>query len=123
MRRRGYVLALAVVMASQRVEAKQKIEAEIGVASWYGTKLNGQLTASGEVLDRQRLTAAHRTLPFGTVLEVTNRKNGRKVLVRVNDRGPLRKSRIIDLSPAAAAVLGMRKKGLAIVEIRPAQFE
>jgi rare lipoprotein A len=123
MRRRGYVLALAMVMASQRVEAKSRIETEVGVASWYGSKLNGQLTASGERLDRQRLTAAHRTLPFGTMLEVTNRKNGRKVLVRVNDRGPLRKSRIIDLSPAAAAVLGMRKKGLAVVEIRPAQFE
>lgn len=123
MRRRGYVLALAVVMASQRVEAKGKIEAEVGVASWYGTKLNGHLTASGERLDRQRLTAAHRTLPFGTMLEVTNPKNGRKVLVRVNDRGPLTKSRIIDLTPAAAAVLGMRKKGVAVVEIRPAQFE
>jgi len=123
MRRRGYVLALAVVMASQRVEAKGKIEAEVGVASWYGTRLNGHLTASGERLDRQRLTAAHRTLPFGTMLEVTNPKNGRKVLVRVNDRGPLKKSRIIDLTPAAAAVLGMRKKGLAVVEIRPAQFE
>ena len=123
MRRRGYVLALAVVMASQRVEAKAKIEAEVGVASWYGTRLNGHLTASGERLDRQRLTAAHRTLPFGTMLEVTNPKNGRKVLVRVNDRGPLKKSRIIDLTPAAAAVLGMRKKGLAVVEIRPAQFE
>ena len=123
MRRRGYVLALAVVMASQRVEAKGKIEAEVGVASWYGTRLNGHVTASGERLDRQRLTAAHRTLPFGTMLEVTNPKNGRKVLVRVNDRGPLTKSRIIDLTPAAAAVLGMRKKGLAVVEIRPAQFE
>ena len=123
MRRRGYVLALAVVMASQRVEAKGKIEAEVGVASWYGTRLNGHVTASGERLDRQRLTAAHRTLPFGTMLEVTNPKNGRKVLVRVNDRGPLKKSRIIDLTPAAAAVLGMRKKGLAVVEIRPAQFE
>jgi len=124
MRKRGYVLALAVAMASHRVDAKPKIEpAEVGVASWYGSKLNGHLTASGEKMDRQRLTAAHRTLPFGTILEVTNRKNGRKVLVRVNDRGPGRKSRIIDLSPAAAAVLGMRHKGLAIVEIRPAQFE
>jgi rare lipoprotein A len=123
MRRRGYALALAVVMASQRVEAKGKIEAEVGVASWYGTKLNGHITASGERLDRQRLTAAHRTLPFGTMLEVTNPKNGRKVLVRVNDRGPLTKTRIIDLTPAAAAVLGMRKKGIAVVEIRPAQFE
>ena len=123
MRRRGYVLALAMVMASQRVEAKQNVGTEVGVASWYGSKLNGHLTASGEVLDRQRLTAAHRTFPFGTVLEVTNRKNGRKVLVRVNDRGPLRKSRIIDLSPAAAAVLGFRKRGLAVVEVRPAQFE
>src|SRR5579885_914095 len=112
MRRRGYVLALAVVMASHRVEARQNVGTEVGVASWYGSKLNGHLTASGEVLDRQRLTAAHRTFPFGTVLEVTNRKNGRKVLVRVNDRGPLRKSRIIDLSPAAAAVLGFRKRGL-----------
>jgi rare lipoprotein A len=124
MSKRTYVLALAVVMASQRADAKPKVEpVEVGVASWYGTRLNGHLTASGERMDRQRLTAAHRTLPFGTILEVTNRKNGRKVLVRVNDRGPLRKTRIIDLSPAAAAVLGMRHKGLAVVEIRPAQFE
>jgi rare lipoprotein A len=119
MRGRECYLALAVVLASPRAEAR--IRTETGVASWYGA--TGHLTASGEVFDRQRLTAAHPSLPFGSVIEVKNKRNGRTVLVTVNDRGPFHDARIIDLSPAAAAVLGMRRKGIALVEIRPSTFE
>jgi rare lipoprotein A len=119
MHRQEYYLAIAVALASSSADAK--IRTEVGLASWYGA--TGHLTASGEVFDRQRLTAAHPSLPFGSVIEVRNKKNGRTVLVTVNDRGPFHKARIIDLSPAAAAVLGMRKRGIALVEIRPADFE
>jgi rare lipoprotein A len=121
MRRSRYYFALAVVLASPSADAR--VKSETGLASWYGTRSNGHPTASGELFDRRRLTAAHRTLPFGTVLAVTNKRNGRTVLVTVNDRGPFLKNRIIDLSPAAAAVLGFRKKGITLVEVRPAQFE
>src|SRR4051812_30218922 len=79
-----------------------KAPSERGLASWYGSELHGHLTASGETMDRQRLTAAHRSLPLGSVIEVTNRRNGRKVIVTINDRGPAPKPRIIDVSPAAA---------------------
>ena len=119
MRRQGFYLAFAVAIAAPSVEAKTKPEE--GLASWYSE--TGHLTASGEHFDRRRLTAAHRSLPFGSVIVVTNIKNGRKVIVTVNDRGPYWKNRIIDLSPAAAAVLGMRKKGIAFVKVRPAEFE
>lgn len=94
--------------------------AERGIASMYATSLVGHHTASGQVFDSKRLTAAHRSLPFGTAVEVTNKKNGRKVIVTVNDRGPHLKGRIIDLSPAAASELGMKRAGLAQVEIRVA---
>jgi rare lipoprotein A len=93
------------------------------MASWYGRTEEGRLTASGEVMDHQRLTAAHRSLPFGSVVEVVNRRNGRRVEVTINDRGPNRRGRIIDLSPVAAAQLGMQKKGLAPVTIKPVRFE
>lgn len=119
--RTGVVAALVVLLGATAAAAKDKPER--GIASWYGTGLDGHITASGEVMDRQRLTAAHRSLPFGSVIEVTNRRNGRTIIVTVNDRGPARPGRIIDLSPAAAAQLGMKKKGLALVEIRPAPFE
>ncbi len=119
MRGRECYLAIAVAFASTAADARMRTET--GVASWYN--LSGRITASGEVFDRQRLTAAHPSLPFGSVIEVRNKKNGRTVLVTVNDRGPHAKARIIDLSPAAAAVLGMRAKGVALVEIRPATFE
>jgi rare lipoprotein A len=96
---------------------------ERGIASWYGTLLNGHPTASGALMDRQKLTAAHRTLPLGSVVEVVNRRNGRRVIVTINDRGPLSHNRVIDLSPVAAAQLGMKKKGLAPVEIRKPVWE
>ena len=89
----------------------------VGLASWYGQRHHGQATASGELFDMNKLTAAHRTMPFGTRLKVTNVANGRSVVVRVNDRGPWVKDRVIDLSRAAARALGMTGDGVARVEI------
>ncbi|MEM8961835.1 MAG: septal ring lytic transglycosylase RlpA family protein [Acidobacteriota bacterium] len=89
-----------------------------GVASWYGPKFHGRTTANGEVYDMYGLTAAHRELPLGTRIEVTNLDNGRKVTVRVNDRGPFIRGRILDLSYGAAKAVGMIGPGLARVEIR-----
>ena len=80
-------------------------EAQSGVASVYD-RSSGKQTASGEPLQERASTAAHRTLPFNTVVEVTNRRNGKKALVRINDRGPFVRNRIIDLTPAAAKTLG-----------------
>ncbi len=88
-----------------------------GVASYYHDSLHGRTTASGQPYDRSRLTAAHRSLPFGTKLRVTNRDNGRAVEVTVNDRGPFVKGRVLDLSRAAAARLDFLREGLADVEI------
>jgi rare lipoprotein A len=90
---------------------------ETGVASWYGGKFHGRRTASGERFDTHQLTAAHRTLPFGTVVEVHNLDNGRRVRVRINDRGPFAHRRIIDLSRAAAEELEMIGPGTARVEL------
>ena len=88
--------------------------AQCGRASWYALHSR---TASGERMNPSALTAAHRTLPFGTKLRVTNKNNGRSVVVRINDRGPKLSSRIIDLSPAAAKKLGMTRKGLMRVRL------
>lgn len=88
-----------------------------GVASYYGDELAGHPTASGERFDPTELTAAHRSLPFGTKLRVTNLRNGRTVVVRVNDRGPFARRRIIDLSYAAARRLGMIETGIARVRL------
>jgi rare lipoprotein A len=91
---------------------------EEGLASWYGGKFQGRKTASGELFDQNAFTAAHRTMPFGTKLRVTNRKNGRSVKVRVNDRGPFSgRQRVIDLSKAAADAIGMTAEGIVPVRI------
>jgi rare lipoprotein A len=90
----------------------------IGRASWYGAKHHGRKTASGELFNKNSLTAAHRTLPFGTKVHVTNTKNGKSVIVKINDRGPFRRGLIIDLSHAAASAIGMVNAGLAGVELK-----
>ncbi len=82
-----------------------------GVASWYGRAFAGRKTASGERFDPAELTAAHRTLPFGTKVRVTHAGSGRSVVVRINDRGPFHGSRVIDLSQAAAEAIGIRSAG------------
>lgn len=88
-----------------------------GIASWYGKNFQGHKTASGEKFDMHQLTAAHRTLPFGTLVKVRDVATGKTVTVRINDRGPFAKSRIIDLSYEAARQLGILGKGEAEVEI------
>ena len=92
---------------------------QTGVASWYGRQHHGKLTASGEVYDMNALTAAHRTLPLGSRVRVTNLDNGRSVDVRINDRGPFAGNRLIDLSYAAARRLGALGAGVFRVGLRP----
>jgi rare lipoprotein A len=87
------------------------------MASFYADKFEGRTTASGEIFSQQKLTAAHQTLPFGIKLRVTNLKNGKNVIVTVNDRGPYIAGRIIDLSKAAAECLGMLTAGITKVKI------
>ncbi len=89
-----------------------------GIASWYGSKFHGRRTSSGETYDMYAMTAAHKTLPLPTYVQVTNLSNGRRVVLKVNDRGPFHENRIIDLSYVAAAKLGVLKRGTAMVEVR-----
>jgi len=93
---------------------------ERGVASWYGEKFNGRGTSNGEIYDICSFTAAHKTLPLPSYVRVTNLDNGRTLIVRVNDRGPFQKDRLIDLSYAAAVRLGVDRTGTARVEVRSA---
>lgn len=97
--------------------AEADAQAESGKASYYARNFNGRRTASGERLHRDSMTCAHRNYPFGTRLLVTNMVNGKKVVVRVNDRGPFSKGRIIDLSWAAAKAIGMIAQGIAPVTV------
>ena len=90
---------------------------EIGIASWYGKKFQGRLTSDGEVFNMYRMTAAHRSLPLPTMVRITNLDNGRKAIVRVNDRGPFHPDRIIDVSWATAEKLGFADKGTAPVVV------
>ncbi len=90
---------------------------EEGIASWYGTKFHGRRTSSGEPYDMYAMTAAHKTLPLPSYVRVTNLENGRSTVVRVNDRGPFHEGRIIDLSYAAAVVLGFAERGIARVRV------
>jgi rare lipoprotein A len=93
----------------------QSVWQEVGIASWYGPGFQGKRTANGERFDTRALTAAHKTLPFGTRVRVKSLADGKEVVVRINDRGPFIAGRIIDLSRAAAQALGMR--GIKRVEL------
>jgi len=110
----GFALALSATPLTAQSEIL-KLEA---TASYYGAEFNGRTTSSGETFDMNALTAAHKTLPFGTLLEVTNLTNGKRVTVRVNDRGPFVANRELDLSYAAAAAIDMLGAGVAKVSIR-----
>ena len=90
---------------------------QVGKASWYGRQFQNKKTASGEPYDMHDLTAAHRKLPLGSWVKVTNLKNDRSVMVRINDRGPVMKSRILDLSYGAAMMLGMGSSGISSVRL------
>ena len=95
---------------------------QIGKASFYSKKSTGRMTASGERLHHDSLTCAHRTYPFGTLLQITNPSNSRMIVVKVNDRGPFVRGRIVDLSWAAAKVLGILSTGIANVIVEPLEY-
>lgn len=114
-----YILGSIILLSScSRMEYFPSGNIQRGLASWYGPEFHGKATSNKEVYNMYDMTAAHRTLPFGTYVQVTNLNNGKSVVVRINDRGPFVKERIIDLSYAAAAKLGMSGQGVAPVEIR-----
>lgn len=106
--------------AAAKMAACDPVSGRIVTASWYGPGHHGHPTASGEIFDRGALTAAHPCLPFGTILAVEDVATGRVVEVRINDRGPFRPGRQIDLSEAAAQRLGLSRRGLSQVRLRPA---
>jgi rare lipoprotein A len=114
----GVLIAVLIGCGARPDIVRQRRYEAVGLASYYGGKLHGRRTASGERYDVYDLTAAHPVLKFGSRVEVTNLKNGRKVRVRINDRGPFRKGRIIDLSYAAAKKIGMLTRGLVRVRVR-----
>lgn len=103
----GTILALLLTTLSAH--------AQCGSASWYGPGFHGKRAASGEIFNENAMTAAHRTLPFGTRLRVTEQSTGRSIIVTINDRGPFTGGRIIDLSKAAATELGFRQQGVTAV--------
>ena len=104
-------------MADEAPSAPQETVIGRGSASYYAAKFHGRRTASGETFDNTDMTAAHRTLPFGSLVRVTNPASGRSVVVRINDRGPFSAGRMIDVSRAAADELGMVARGHATVEL------
>jgi len=111
-------LALLLFQCSDKKKTgSDSAYAEEGMASYYGAKFHGKKTASGEKFNMYAMTAAHRSLPFGAKVKVTNLDNGKQVVVRINDRGPWKEGRVIDLSRAAAAKLDMIDSGLARVRI------
>jgi rare lipoprotein A len=111
----GALIVLSAATACARLPRPSGTEA--GIASWYGGEFHGRPTSSREIYDMNDMTAAHRTLPFGTYVMVTNLGNDRSVVVRINDRGPFVRGRVIDLSYAAASVIGLVGPGTARVRI------
>ena len=126
--RRLWFVAIALLVLAGCVTTKpqppQQPQILHGIASWYGEEFAGRTTANGEIFDPMQLTAAHRTLPFGTIVDVKNAKSGQTVRVRINDRGPFTGHRLIDLSRAAAEQIGLRRAGrgrvtLAVLDDAP----
>ncbi len=101
----------------EKIEKRESKGVQYGIASWYGSDFHGKPTSSGEIYDMYQLTCAHNTFPLGTTVMVTNLENGKSLELKVNDRGPFVKDRIIDLSYAAAKILGMWEKGTAYVKV------
>lgn len=131
MRGRLRALGLAAVLATAAcshagprpgsAEDRGEERGQVGLASYYARSLHGRLTASGERYDRGAMTCAHRSMPFGTLLRVTDVDSGRSVVVKVTDRGPFTGGRLIDLSWAAARALGMVERGVARVRVELAR--
>jgi rare lipoprotein A len=100
------------------VESAPTLTTETGLAAVYSDKLHGHRTASGQKYDRNKLTAAHKTLPFGTKVQITNKKNNKSVVVSINDRGPVQLDRVLDISPRAARALGISRTGMGEVHVQ-----
>lgn len=114
----GYKVGKPYTINGVRYVPEEDYEySETGIASWYGSEFHGKRTANGERYNRHELTAAHRTLPMPSIVKVTNLDNGKSVLVRVNDRGPFSRKRIIDVSERAAELLGFKARGTAKVKV------
>ena len=114
----AFLTLLFVACTSAAVEARApKAFKQSGTASWYGAWHHGKVTANGESFDMFAMTAAHKTIPLGTIVKVTRKDIGKSIVVRINDRGPYKKRRIIDLSYAAAKSLGMKREGVSRVHI------
>lgn len=119
----GFLLAFALLVLAgcsstpKSATPVSRGHTESGVASYYGNEFQSRKTANGERFDQQKLTAAHRTMPFGTRVKVTNTRNGRTVVVRINDRGPFAKGRIIDLSSSAFRSIASLNAGVVPVRI------
>ncbi len=116
-RPRGFLALAILALALPFGAARANVTVQEGLVSWYGAQFHDRPTASGELFDSGAMTMAHPTLPFGTRVRVTNLRNGRSVVLRVNDRGPFVGSRIADLSEAAATALGMLRRGIAKARI------
>ncbi len=111
--------AILTALLSFSFALAQDCKVQEGYASWYGGKFHGRKTSSGEVFNKHKFTAASRDYPFGTYLLVRNLSNGKEVVVVVTDRGPAKRSRIIDLSKSAAEKIGMLRQGVAKVQVIP----
>jgi rare lipoprotein A len=116
--RRGNPASYVVLGQRYQTLPSSRGYVERGIASWYGTKFHGRATSSGEPYDMYAMTAAHKSLPLPTYVQVTNLRNGRTAIVKVNDRGPFHDNRLIDLSYAAATKLGILGEGTGLVEVR-----
>lgn len=112
-----WVTVTATKPTTETQKAKKSRAYQVGTASWYGEYFQGKETASGEPYDMHDFTAAHPTLPLGTFVKVTNLRNGKSVVVRINDRGPVVDGRIIDVSYNAARALGFRERGIQRVRL------
>jgi len=118
MKKRFFANSICLIVTALVFASCSRYVTETGTASWYGGEFNHQTTASGKKFNVNRLTAAHKTLPFGTKVIVTNLANHQKVKVRITDRGPFVKDRIIDLSQKAAARIDMITQGVTQVELK-----
>lgn len=111
------VAAVVILLATVAIFQTPAYD-QVGIASWYGPGFHGERTSSGEIFDMHEMTAAHKSLPFGTLVKVVDLETGRSVVVRINDRGPFIPGRIIDLSRAAGERLGIIRKGTARVGLK-----
>jgi rare lipoprotein A len=116
MKRASLVIIMMISMLGLYSFSNEATDAKTSIISFYHDKFNGRKTASGEVFDNSKMTAAHRSLPFGTKLKMTNMKNGKSVVVRINDRGPFHTSRSLDVSKAAFKAIAAEGKGVIPVE-------